>query len=150
MKRNQITKSSNLRSSPMDRGDNTMRKKMAQTGQDIEVYLVAKRNKWHDVAYYCILVTQGQEGEKGKKKTMDEYIYSQTSATFSCKTGKMTVERDIPQLLICFIITGSQQFKKHSSWIKGNFRCLLWITGLFISYGLYARQDAYLVLCCVC
>lgn len=45
MKRNQITKSSNLRSSPMDRGDNTMRKKMAQTGQDIEVYLVAKRNK---------------------------------------------------------------------------------------------------------
>lgn len=68
MKRNQITKSSNLRSSPMDRGDNTMRKKMAQTGQDIEVYLVAKRNKWHDVAYYCILVTQGQEGEKGKKK----------------------------------------------------------------------------------
>lgn len=54
-------------------------------------------------------------GKREEKKTMDEYIYSQTSATFSCKTGKMTVERDIPQLLICFIITGSQQFKEHSS-----------------------------------
>lgn len=148
MKRNQISKSSNLRSSPMDKvtlweknGPNWTRHWSISCSQE-------KQLTWCSLLLYPSNTMPG--GEKGKKKTMDEYIYSQTSVTFSCKTGKMTVERDIPQLLICFIITGLQQFKEHSSWIKGNFRCLLWITGLFISYGLYAKQDAYLVSCCVC